>query len=75
MSPIQNEGVINPVLDSFKNESEFKLTVEPLDQMKSCLSYFFNYSNSNNLGVLITPTIQKNFGPFYLCKLKKIPKK
>lgn len=74
VSPIQNEGVINPVLMAFENETGFKLAVEPLDQIKSSLSYFFDFSSSTNLGLVVTPTIQKNFGPFYVCKLRKLPK-
>ena len=72
MSPIQNEGVINSVLNSYGHNSKFKLEIESLEYIKFSLDYFFTFSNSCKLGILVTPDINKNFGPFYVCKINKI---
>ena len=74
LSPIQNEGVVNSALNMFENHPEFKLRVEPVEHLKLNLSYFFSFSKTCNLGLIVTPNITKNFGPFYLCKLSKLPK-
>ena len=70
---MQNEGVVNTVLNRFQEQPEFKLVAEPLEYLKMNLSYFFDFSKFCKLGLIVTPNITKNFGPFYLCKLKKIP--
>jgi hypothetical protein len=73
VSPIQNEGVINPVLNSFETDAHgFRLAVEPLDWLQNGLGHFFEFSETCQKGLLVIPTIQKNFGPFYLCKLRKV---
>jgi 16S rRNA C967 or C1407 C5-methylase (RsmB/RsmF family) len=74
LSPVQNEGVVNTVLDMFANDAHFTLVVQDLTRMKHFFEYFYSFSNHCQLGLVVAPHIQKNFGPFYLCKLKKIPK-
>lgn len=74
LSPIQNEGVVNTVLNFFEAESKFYLKIEPLDYLKNYFDYFFTFSNACKIGLLVSPDIKKNFGPFYLCKISKIPK-
>lgn len=74
LSPIQNEGVINTVLNIFDSETRFFLKVESLDYLKDYFSYFFRFSTACKTGLLVSPDIKKNFGPFYLCKISKIPK-
>ena len=74
LSPMQNEGVVNSVLAQFQNNSQFKLVVEPLEYLKLNLAYFFEFSKACKLGLIVTPSVSKNFGPFYLCKLSKLPK-
>ena len=71
MSPIQNEGVINGAKQHFKNEHQFKLEIVSLEHIKTNLSYFFSFSQLCKTGILVLPEICKNFGPLYICKLKK----
>lgn len=71
LSPIQNEGVVNSVLDHFANETKFKLEIESVDLLKRYFQYFFKFSNTCKMGLLVAPDIKSNFGPFYLCKIKK----
>lgn len=71
LSPIQNEGVVKTVLDLFDKEGQFKVEAEPLDYFKDYFDYFFQFSKSCKLGLLVAPDIKKNFGPFYLCKINK----
>lgn len=73
LSPIQNEGVVNAVLNSFEDQ-KFSLRVEPMEEYKKYFEYFFQFSPSCKNGLLVSPDIKKNFGPFYLCKISKIPK-
>lgn len=74
LSPMQNEGVVSNVLNMFKENTEFSLTVEPLDYLKHYFEYFFTFSAHCKQGLIVAPDIKKNFGPFYLCKLKKSAK-
>jgi len=77
LSPIQNEGVITTVLRSFDESSsklDYKLELDCLEHIKFSLDYFFTFSPSCKQGILVTPEINKNFGPFYLCKINKISK-
>lgn len=74
LSPVQNEGVVNTVLRTFENNHNFKLRVEPLEHLKLNLGYFFTFSQVCKLGMVVSPDIYKNFGPFYVCKLTKLPK-
>ncbi|RNA26192.1 5-methylcytosine rRNA methyltransferase NSUN4 isoform X1 [Brachionus plicatilis] len=46
LSPIQNEGVVNTVLNFFEAESKFYLKIEPLDYLKNYFDYFFTFSNA-----------------------------
>lgn len=72
LSPIQNEGVVNLVLNSFEGNPDFSLEIENLDYMKEYFSYFYTFSSHCKLGLIVAPDINKNFGPFYLCKIKKV---
>lgn len=72
LSPIQNEGIINQVKDYFQNKKDFMVKVEQLDYLKTIFKYFFNFSNACKTGAMIVPSIQKNFGPIYLCKISKL---
>ena len=74
LSPMQNEGVVNSVLDSIGDNKTFKITVECLEHIKYSLDYFFSFANNCSKGLLVTPQIEKNFGPFYVCKLNKVSK-
>lgn len=71
---MQNEGVINGVLESYEANQKFRLRVESLDYLKTNLSYFFWFSDQCKVGLLVQPEIYKNYGPFYLCKISKLPK-
>ncbi|CAF0892571.1 unnamed protein product [Brachionus calyciflorus] len=74
LSPIQNEGVVNAVMNSFDGHSKFTLKIEPLDYLKDYFEYFLKFSSSCKTGLLVSPDIKKNFGPFYLCKISKLSK-
>ncbi len=71
---VQNEGVVNTVLRAFENNRNFDLKVEPLEDIKLNLEYFFKFSNVCKMGLVVSPDVNKNFGPFYLCKLTKLAK-
>lgn len=82
MSPNQNEGVVNSVLASFANSVDFELCLvieQPesrnLSSCSTSLDHFFNFSSNCQQGLLVTPTVDKNFGPLYLCKIIKKKKK
>lgn len=75
LSPLQNEGVVNTVMTNFANSNEFTLIVDDLSEMKRELTHFFGFASNCKLGLLVAPQIQKNFGPFYLCRLRKLSKK
>lgn len=76
LSPIQNEGVVNTVVNELNElrNSNFKLEIANLDYLKHNLDYFYTFSKSCSKGLLVAPEITKNFGPFYLCKINKICK-
>ena len=76
LSPIQNEGVVNTVVRAVDEDYtlKYKLRIEPLDHIKASFGYFFDFSATCKHGMLVLPTINKNFGPFFLCKLTKIPR-
>ena len=71
---MQNEGVVMNVLQSYESSKEFRLEVQSLEYLKTNLSYFMTFSNTCKHGLLVTPDINKNYGPFYLCKISKLPK-
>ncbi len=73
LSPIQNEAVVNTVVDMFAS-ADFTLVAEDLSGMRAFFDYFYAFSAHCKLGLLVAPHIKKNFGPFYLCKLRKIAK-
>lgn len=75
LSPIQNEGVVNTVLSAFDSPKyDFKLSVEPLDAFKSQFSYFYKFSSTCKTGLLVVPDIGRNFGPLFICKIRKLPR-
>ena len=74
LSPIQNEGVVNSVLQSYESNTRFRLQIESLNHLKINFQYFFSFYEHCKLGMLIIPEISRNYGPFYLCKISKLPK-
>ncbi len=71
---MQNEGVVNNVLQTYESNKEFRLEIQNLDYLKTNFNYFMNFSSVCKQGLLVTPEINRNYGPFYLCKILKLPK-
>ena len=75
LNPVHNEFMIQFALESLR--VEYGIAVEPvkLDILKKGFEDHFEFENSVDLGILAVPTLRKNWGPRYVCKLRRLAAK
>jgi len=72
LSPAQNDGVIQSALEHVWKETNMDFTIVDLSYMQTLFGGTFDFFSGCRFGQLVLPTLTANFGPMYLCKLKRI---
>lgn len=75
LSPMQNDGVIALALKDIWEETGIDLAICDLSESIKPLKTILNFSSTSKVtqfGQLITPKIGQNFGPMYVCKIKRL---
>lgn len=71
LSPSQNDGVVQAALEYIWQETDINVSVVDLDYLARAFSDTFRFSKTCRFGQLVLPALSCNFGPMYICKLRK----
>jgi len=75
LSPVQNDGVIAATLEQVWQKTNIEVVVETLksttDRFASTFQ-FYDGTIGNRFGALVLPKLTANFGPMYICRLRRI---
>ncbi|XP_064606319.1 5-methylcytosine rRNA methyltransferase NSUN4-like isoform X2 [Liolophura sinensis] len=72
LAPTQNDGIIQAVFEDLWNTTKIDIAVENISWMSKAFSNTFRFFDNCRFGQLVLPTLRANFGPMYLCKIKRI---
>ncbi|CAG2184850.1 NSUN4 [Mytilus edulis] len=72
LSPGQNDGVIQATLEHLWKETNIDVNVIDLSYMQTLFKDTFNFYPCCRFGQLVLPNLRANFGPMFICKLKRI---
>uniref|UniRef100_A0A914XUV4 NOL1/NOP2/Sun domain family member 4 n=1 Tax=Plectus sambesii TaxID=2011161 RepID=A0A914XUV4_9BILA len=74
LSPVQNEGVVENAAAIAREHFGIKVEERKLDTMVGDLlrSELFQINRQRKFGTLIVPHLPCNFGPMYVCKLRRL---
>ncbi|KAL5010298.1 hypothetical protein ScPMuIL_012603 [Solemya velum] len=71
LSPAQNDGVIQATMEHIWKETGVSLAVQDLSPLRLIFRDIFNFVDCR-YGQLVIPSLMSNFGPMYICKIKKM---
>ncbi|XP_014787362.1 5-methylcytosine rRNA methyltransferase NSUN4 isoform X1 [Octopus bimaculoides] len=72
LSFAQNDGVIQSAYDYLMQNSNIDIVVEDLQPLFSCFRDTFSFYGGTRFGELVLPCLSSNFGPMYICKIKRL---
>ena len=72
ISPVQNDGVIQDTLDYLWRETGVEVEIEDITEIRKIFKDTYRFHDGCRFGQLVLPTLSQNYGPMYLCKLKRI---
>ncbi|XP_066586135.1 5-methylcytosine rRNA methyltransferase NSUN4 isoform X2 [Prorops nasuta] len=73
LNPIQNDGVVQAALKNCWEQTSHEMVVKDLSVALSPLNCLFKFGNYGlKHGHLVIPTIRKNWGPMYFCKIMRV---
>ena len=72
LNPLHNEFMVEFAVDTLRQEYGITVRIENLDLFEYALGDSFEFEESVKTGSLIVPTLFKNSGPRYICKLKRV---
>ncbi|XP_048766543.2 5-methylcytosine rRNA methyltransferase NSUN4-like isoform X2 [Ostrea edulis] len=72
LSPAQNDGVIQAAMEHLWKETDIDSVVIDLSYIRPIFRDTFSFFPQTKFGQLIIPTLSSNFGPMYICKIKRI---
>lgn len=72
LSPIQNDGVVHMALKRIWEETNYEFAVCNLREAFRPLRGLYRMYHKFKYGTQVLPFIPSNFGPMYICKLKRI---
>ncbi|KAI1883263.1 hypothetical protein AGOR_G00243410 [Albula goreensis] len=71
LSPLQNECVVEQALELARKERGVSAQVQDLQALAHVFRDTFHFLPTPRLGELVLPHLTANFGPIYLCKLRR----
>ncbi|KAI8791761.1 5-methylcytosine rRNA methyltransferase NSUN4 [Biomphalaria glabrata] len=72
LSPAQNDGVIQAVMEELWQMSHIEVAVVDLTPMTELFQETFKFHDKTRYGKQVLPNLLNNFGPTYFAKLKRI---
>lgn len=72
LSPVQNDGVIAATLEHIWHSTDIEVVVEDIHTSINCFKPMFRFFDGCRYGQLVLPNLLSNFGPLYLCRLRRI---
>nr|XP_022294149.1 5-methylcytosine rRNA methyltransferase NSUN4-like isoform X1 [Crassostrea virginica] len=72
LSPAQNDGVIQATMEHLWKETEIDSVVIDLSYLRPIFASIFSFFPETKYGQLVIPSLSSNFGPMYICKIKRI---
>ncbi|XP_069837287.1 5-methylcytosine rRNA methyltransferase NSUN4 [Dendropsophus ebraccatus] len=72
LSALQNECVVEQALNLAKSEYGVHAEVQDLSIFREIFRRTFDFHRDCRLGELVLPQLTANFGPLYLCKLRRL---
>ena len=72
LNPLHNEFMVEFAVDTIREEYGITVRIENLDLFEHAFKDSFEFEESVKTGSLIVPTLFKNSGPRYICKLKRV---
>ena len=72
LSPVQNDGVIQATLERIWTNTKIELAVIDIGHLADTFREIYNFADNTRFGQLVIPNVAANFGPMYICKLKRI---
>lgn len=71
LSQLQNEFVVQQAI-LLAQEMGISVQVQDLGWLTQCFSNTFSFAPQLSVGEMVLPHLCANFGPIYLCKLRRI---
>lgn len=72
ISPVQNDGIIQDTLDYLWRETAMQVEVEDISEIREMFQDTYRFFNGCRFGQLVIPSLSQNYGPTYVCKLKRV---
>ncbi|XP_028988795.1 5-methylcytosine rRNA methyltransferase NSUN4 isoform X2 [Betta splendens] len=72
LSQIQNMGVVEQAIHQAQQNHGIHLEVVDLQLVTNMFRKTFHFAPDLHLGVMVVPHLAANFGPIYMCKLKRM---
>lgn len=72
LSALQNECVVERALGLAASEYGIHAEVQDLRCFREIFRKTFNFQQDCRLGELVLPHLTANYGPLYLCKLRRV---
>lgn len=74
LNPVHNEFMVQFALETLevKHKIQVEIDTSCIEVLKKSFKDEFEFENSVQLGCLVVPTLFKNWGPRYICKLKRV---
>lgn len=72
LSPAQNDGVVHAAMDHLWKETDIDTVVIDMSYLRPIFKDIFTFFPKTKYGQLVLPTLSSNFGPMYICKIKRI---
>ncbi|XP_018590238.2 5-cytosine rRNA methyltransferase NSUN4 [Scleropages formosus] len=72
LSQLQNEMVVEQAMHVAQDERGVTVEVEDLGPLERHFESTFHFAPRQRLGLLVIPHLTANFGPTYLCKLRRV---
>jgi 16S rRNA C967 or C1407 C5-methylase (RsmB/RsmF family) len=73
LSPSQNDGVIRRLFENMTkiDPHEPRPVISSLSSLQTMFGEYMSFHPDCQYGIQVIPSLQANFGPMYICKLKK----
>lgn len=74
LSPLQNDGAVHLALSKIWQETTIEYSVVDLTYAVQPLSFLYRFGRNLGLryGQVVLPSLSNNFGPMYICKIKRL---
>lgn len=72
VSPVQNDGIIQDTLDYLWKETPIGVEIEDISEIREIFQDTYRFFNECRFGQLVIPSLSQNYGPMYVCKLRRV---